>query len=189
MELSDTQNEFLYKFYNNCGSIRQTLDEIGLEYVHFRTWLKDVYFLAKFEETRLDVNRFLTIDNESMAKRRLNELLHDGIVEIEEVSFVQLDSEDRVVNQSTATKVKRKVAIDALKQVLGEKSTEHCINVLAERGILSRAVARKLLSTGIEYQQKLQESFGDNENNDKMNDEKAICLVRQALLGTNEEIH
>jgi hypothetical protein len=187
-KLSETQANFLSRYYNNLGSIKEALEDLGLDYLHFRQWLNDKYFVIKFDEMKRDVHRFLALDNESIAKRELNNLLHNGIIEIEEITFEEVGLDGQIIKSSTARKVKRKTALDAIKQVFGDKSDEYCINKLAERGILSKVAARKVLSLGNEYQLKIQNCLGDDEKGDKMNDEKAIVLVKQALLGKGEEI-
>lgn len=191
LKLSETQSNFLSRYYSNLGSIKDALDDLGLDYIHFRTWLNDKYFKAKYEEMKIEVGIFLRDDNQNVAKRELNYILHNGIQEIEVIEYEEIDREGEIIRTSKATKTKRKVSLEAIKQQLGEKTTEHCIKVLAERGILDKTIARRLLSTANEYQLKLQSSFGNEQKTDQLDEKRAILLVKQAVLGENieENIH
>ena len=188
MSLSETQENFLSNYYNSLGNLQESLDNLGLEYLHFRSWLKDINFKAKFSEMQLDVNEFLTIENRAIANRRMNTILKEGIIETEEISCVEVDSNDEIVRALTTRKVKRKEPLEVMKTIFSEKSTEYAINLLAERGVLAKPIARKLLSTANEYQQKLQDSFEIDNQDDMINDTKTIALIKQAVIGTGEEI-
>ncbi|NJM20425.1 MAG: hypothetical protein HC907_17805 [Richelia sp. SM1_7_0] len=188
LKLSETQSNFLSRYYSNLGSIKDALDDLGLDYLHFRNWLNDNYFKAKFEEMKIEVGIFLRHDNDGLAERQLNHILHNGIQEIEIIEYEEVDHTGEIVRTSKATKTKSKVSLEAIKQQLGEKTTEYCIKVLAERGILDKTIARRLLSTANEYQLKLQSSFGNNENSDRLTDEKSIAIVKTALLGSGNSI-
>ena len=189
IELTETQSNFLSRYYNSLGDLQKSLNDLGLEYLHFREWLKTPYFKMKFNEMQLEVNEFLTIENTSIAKRRINTILKEGLIETEEISCIELDSNNEVVRELTTRKIKRKEPVEAIRSILGEKSTEYAINLLSERGVLAKPIARQLLSTANEYQQKLQDSFELNKEDANINnDEKTIALIKQALIGSLEDI-
>lgn len=75
-----------------------------------------------------------------------------------------------------------------IKNLLNYDNIENSINNLAQQGLIPKSIARKFLTTAYEYQSKLQQCFGTDEDSDKLSDEKAIALVKQALLGSGEEI-
>lgn len=157
--------------------------------MHWKIWMEDDVFAQKFNRIRSEIIHELEQENRIEATRKLHELLNKGYEETTEITRIITTSKNgkAAIKRNKKTIRKQVSPINFLREFKGE-TFEKSLQNLLESGVINNSISRKILSTVNEYQEKLKACFGEDEGSEKMGDEKAIALVKQALLGKGNEI-
>jgi hypothetical protein len=186
--MNDAQIKFLRVFQFYQGDRNKTLKACGIEENHLSLWMQDDDFVQNFNGTQNEIIQNILTDFRFNYIRMVQELIVKGYRETE-TSWKSETSKNGVTTLNWGRKKKLKMIPHSyLKDLLNYNNVESSINNLAQQGLIPRSMARRFLSTAQEYQSKLAACFGDNDDDSKFSDERAIALIKQALLGNGEEI-
>ncbi|NJO62527.1 MAG: hypothetical protein HC836_31160 [Richelia sp. RM2_1_2] len=150
--------------------------------------MEDDVFAQKFNRIRSKIIQELDQENRLIAIRKVHELLNKRYEETTEITRVTTSNKNGKFTIKTNTKtIKKQVPpINILREFKGE-TFEKSLQNLLDCGVINNSTSRKILSTVNQYQKALKACFGEDEGSG-MDDEKAIALVKQALLGKGNEI-
>lgn len=156
--------------------------------MHWKIWMEDDVFAQKFKRIRSEIIQELDQENRLIAIRKVHELLNKRYEETTEITRVTTSNKNgKFTIKTNAKTIKKQVSpINILREFKGE-TFEKSLQNLLDCGVINNSTSRKILSTVKQYQKALKACFGEDEGSG-MDDEKAIALVKQALLGKGNEI-
>lgn len=186
--MNDAEIKFLkvYQFYQGNGN--KALKACGIEENHLNLWMEDDDFAQNFYSIRSEIASYLLSEFRFNYLKMVQNLVVNGCREKQVTRTTQTNKNGVTTIRSSSKTTIKMIPESYIKNLLNYENVENSINNLAQQGLIPKSIARKFLTTAYEYQSKLQECFGTDEDSDKLSDEKAIALVKQALLGSGEEI-
>ena len=187
MALSEAQNRFLERLKRNKLDIEGTLESMGLDTVHLMAWQENPEFDLEYRSVVRQIIQYLNQENYVNAIRKLNDALINGTREYTSKEISLYDTENNYIGTKRENSQKYiKTPAWAIKEAMKETSLETAINQLANEGVLPTTVARKILLEADKITKKLQDSFEVSSDADLITEQKAITLIKQAVLNTNE---
>lgn len=190
----EQQLVFLERYLNEKGDVDKVLKSMSLEMNHFLSWRKDREFDSKYKDTQRVLISHLNCENYIMGLRRLNEILNKGYQE-EVVSVKQRviqkpiladDDDDNIVSiveyEVDRKSIKKPIPPQMISLALQQNSLIQAINTLSTQGILPDKVARQLMAKSEEIANQMQSVFEAKDDNQKMSENKAIELIKKAIL-------
>lgn len=187
--MNQNQISFLQSYQNNNGDIRSAITDNGLELNHYRLWMQEDEFKQQFKIIRTEIIYEQLAEFKVLIVQQLNQLLSRGYEEKTVTRTTTTNKNGRTTVKQSVKITRKPVPIAMIKDLLKSESLEASIINLSEKGVIPKTIARNLLSTANQYTQKLRGAFGVESEDNKMNDEKTIALIKQALIGSGEEIN
>ena len=181
-ELTPQQNQFLTLLRKNVGMIDKTLEQLGLDRVIFFDWRKNELFDQKHRLTMAEITNHMEAQNALLAKRRRAEILLNGTVEETHTVETKMNGKGQITTTSKKTVKKSSPPPSMLSE--REMAVVEALTVLVRENILPIEQARMAVSKGRAIQAELLEIFTANNNEDqRLEDEKVMALIKQAVLG------
>lgn len=151
--------------------------------------MRDDDFNRQFNIIRSEIIHEQLAEFRILIARQLNQLLTRGYEETVTTRTTTTNKNGRTTIKKTTKTVRKPVPIVMVKDLLLSESFETSVINLSQKGVIPKTIARNLLSTANEYTNKLQSAFGVDSSDDNSNDEKTIGLIKQALIGSSEDIN
>jgi hypothetical protein len=159
-------------------------------------------FSLEYKKLKRIVIQQLNEDNYTLALQRINEQLRQGYTSTHELihetvtspgkpykdaatgEWKEGESEELVRVRSTNKKTDLSPAF--LKLAMGTTALEGAIAKIANEGLLSDNQYKRLMSSAAEVTEKIQEIFDPQVDSGEFSEDRAIAIIRQALIGTVE---
>lgn len=186
--MNDAQIKFLRVFQFYQGDRNKTLKACGIEENHLSLWMEDDDFTQNFNGTQSEIIQNILSDFRFNYIRMVQELIVKGYKESTVIRTFQTTKNGVATIKKSSKHTRKMIPHAYLKDLLNYNNVENSINNLAQQGLIPRSMARRFLSTAQEYQSKLASCFAADDSNDKFSDERAIKVIKQALLGSDGEI-
>ena len=186
--LNNSQMVFLQLYRDTMGDVGLALHQSNLELNHFRNWMYESEFNREFNITRTEIVNDQLAEFRILIVRQLNRLLSQGYTETTTIRTTTTNKNGKTTIKKSTKTVRKPIPIVMVKDLLLTESFEKSVLNLSEKGIIPKAIARNLLSTANEYTNKLQSAFEVDTQNEDLNEEKTIALIKQALIGSVEDI-
>lgn len=183
--LTREQETFLSRYVNSKADVYNSLQSMGLEIEHLISWTANPLFDLAYRQARQKVILWLNQENYTTALRKLNEILENGVIHHtvthEYSPILEAWVEKRTVKTSG-------VPSWAIKEGLKESNITKAIQQLSNEGVIPMSTARRLHQTASKITTELQQAFGENNAEEQHTDQKVVSLIKQAVLGSLEEI-
>lgn len=184
MALSEEQKRFLERLKRNKLDIDTTLQGMGLDTVHLMAWQENPQFDLEYRSVVRAIIQYLNQENYINAIRKLNDALVNGTREYNSKEIALYDSENNYIGTKRENTQKYiKTPAWAIKEALKESNLEKAINQLANEGILPSAIARRIIAESDKITKALQDSFEITSDSEMITEQKAIGLIRAAVMG------
>lgn len=180
----EEQKKFLSRYLNSKGDFYGTLNSLNLETEHFLSWRESVEFDLAYRGAMRKIQELLRHENYMMSLQVCNKILTEG-GQIEE-KFEQIHNID---NDGVSTFSAKRTTINkgvpgwVIKASLTENNLIKAINELSTEGVLPSSISKKLLATSERLTSDFQSVFDGDNKSETISNEKAVALIKQAILG------
>lgn len=187
-KITASQQNFL-SAYNQTGNIETTLSTVGIEMNHLLAWCQES---PNFDIEYRKAKRFYISHMRSNGYMLALQTVHDTIVAgcIKEHTIEQSSKLDKEGNQYFETKLKtvtRPVPFAYLQLMLQESSLMGAIQRMSDEGLLTSTQYKQLMSLSDDISNKGQQIMLGDSNADTLTEDKAVALIKQAMLGNLPE--
>jgi len=188
--LNETQKDFLGAFCQRRGDVFAALDDIGMEFVHFKNWRNDQIFEEIYQEFRKDIFQFLKEDNYLKALGKLNTIFTVGYVVSEEIKHSV--HEDPKTGKD-CKRVSRKKTISEIPPnlynlAINDTNIEKALATLLNEGIITSDISKRILATIEKNRNDLTEVFRHDTDTDLIKPKDTIALIKSAVLGNDDQL-
>jgi hypothetical protein len=184
MNLTEDQQRFLSRYINSKGNFYQSIETLGLELAHILMWQEmNDDFAKSYANAKRQVLIFLKEENHLNAVRELNDVLRNGVT-IHSVTQKHKSSEKDGDSFEVTKSTKRMgVPMSAITEALKESSIIKAVQTLSNEGVIPTTIAKKILNAANRISNDIVGAFDIDENDNYVDDSKAIALIKAAVLG------
>lgn len=187
-DLTFIQREFIEAYLSTKGDLFRSLDIVGIEFVHFRSWRKLTEFDNAYQEARKDLINFMREDTYIKSMRILNDVFSAGYLENHELketfSVVANEISDRKVVRRT---IKSAIPPAMYNVAIADNNIEKALTVLFNEGIINSDVAKNIKAKLDKARLEISESW-DSKSNNTLDSVDTVALIKSAVLGSEKDV-
>jgi len=159
-------------------------------------------FSTTYKAYKRQVIQQLNEDNYTLALQRINEQLRQGYTSTYKFTRETIvtpgeayrdaatgeykESEPKEITKDKSEQTKTDLSPAFLKLAMGTTALESAIAKIANEGLLSDNQYKRLMSSAAEVTEKIQEIFDPQVDSGEFSEDRAIAIIRQALIGVVE---
>lgn len=195
----EIQQRFLERFKNYRADTLKTLDDLGLEFAHFLSWRENTEFDLAYRKTVQQITQQLRQESFLNAHRRVHDGLIHGVrtetytnswrtaTDKDGIPILNDDGEElKILSTKRVSKISAP-PVEYLKIALTENSIARAITELANEGVLPEPIARRIIQRTDSITKELMNCFEVDETSNLLTEQKAIALIKAAVLNNENE--